>query len=483
MRFLCLVGLLLSACWAFAAPEEPYALDNLLQRIPPLTHDARGRWPLIAWEPFILSAKDDGFNKGVPLTKAQYQALAARGLAQAIRLTPAYIPIAKALQDAGVPVIAMEGNGGDLPATLADGGAHQLPADYKPTEIVHACPMLLAGWNTEANKLRATLKQFKDAGVTLDAAWLDWENEPIWSREAWEQSRRCPRCQKLFPPGILDDYYAYRDFIVRYRQQLFSTYLAAPIREFYPACSITNWAVVYSDPARRTFHYWGRFNFPPMDAGLFTATNPVAYGNDIAYSILWDKLYPKGTPLDEAHMDRVYTYLMLAQMSDDAANRQAWRVEAPAIPWVCRYCPDMDDPKVPMLSATRYREILRHLWLRGAGGMQIFNAYRPKTPTLRLEEVADAVASLDEALGYRAFLEHGTVMNTSVPEVTAHTLWSGLRLGDEAIVRVVSLDPQPLGITLATWPDADLYHLDAPVAGATYHVTRKGKAVTVEVVK
>jgi hypothetical protein len=478
MRTLGIVGLLLLACAAFA--NEPYALENVLKTIPPLVHDAKGRWPIITWEPFIESAKDDRFNKGVPLSKEAYQALAARGLAQAIRLTPAYIPIAKALQEAGVPVIAMEGNGGDLPPTRAD--AHLLPKDYKPTEPVHACPLLLAGWNAQANNTRATLKQFKDAGITLDAAWLDWENEPLWTRDSWEQSRRCTRCRQLFPAGILDDYPTYRDYIVRYRQQLFSTYLAAPIREFYPTCSITNWAVVYSDPGRRTLHYWGRFPFPPMDGGLFTATNPVAYGNDIAYSLLWEKLWPnpKETPLDVAHMDRVYTYLMLSQPSDDAANRAAWAPETPAFPWVCRYCPDMEDPTVPMLSRARYRELLRHLWLRGADGLQVFNAYRPKTPEIRLEELADAAASMDEALAYRDFLERGTVMTTAVPAVTAPTLWSGLRLGDQAIVRAVSLDPQPHRVVLAPWTDAEIVSLPAPVSGQTYRLTKAGREVRVE---
>ncbi len=152
----------------------------------------------------------------------------------------------------------------------------------------------------------------------------------------------------------------------RYRQQLFSTYLAAPIREAYPNCSITNLAVVYSSAERPTFHYWGRFYFPPMGIGLFTATNPVAYGNDTYYKNHWQKVWPDPahTPLDVPHMDRLYTYIMLAQVSDNAANVLRLKENTPCIPWVCRYCPDEGDPKVPMLLPALSRSTAPYLAAR-----------------------------------------------------------------------------------------------------------------------
>ena len=54
-------------------------------------------------------------------------------------------------------------------------------------------------------------------------------------------------------------------------------------------------------------------------------------------------------------------------------------------PWVARYCPDVGDGTVPILSRPRYREILRHIWLRGADAMQIFNAHRKDRPEIATE--------------------------------------------------------------------------------------------------
>src|SRR5207249_574912 len=140
-------------------------------------------------------------------------------------------------------------------------------------------------------------------------------------------------------------------------------------------------------------------------------------------------------PVDVAHMDRVYTWAMLNQFSKNAANVRRLDEEKECVPWVCRYCPDITD-EVPILSRGRYREILRHLWLRGAATMQIFNALRPKHPSIAIEELEDAVAVYDEMLQYRAILEKGTLMNTDSPAVMDdRAVWSGLKTKNEAVIR------------------------------------------------
>jgi hypothetical protein len=463
-------------------PVDPYTLDALLKRIPPITANTQGRLPLITWEPFITTAKDNSFSKFVPLSEDNYKALNQRGLAQAIPMRAEYIPIAAAMQKAGMPVVLMEGNGGDVPGSLAIDSLHKLPKDFKYKGTLHPCPLLLAGWHTQAMKTRAVLQKFKDANINISAAWLDWENEPWWTQDEWEQSRSCERCKELFSPGILDSYPSYRDFIVRFRQQLYSTYLAAPIREFYPKCVITNWAVVHSSPELLTLHYWGRFRFPPMNIGLFNATNPVAYGNDIEYSLVWDKVWkkPKETPLNQENMDKLYTYVMLSQVSEDVANAQKMAPESLSIPWVCRYCPDLEDPKVPILSRTRYREILRHIWLRGADSLQIFNAYRTKYPEIRAEEVEDAVASYAEAMEYRHIIETGTVMNTNVPGVEdTSAIWSGMNTDNEAVIRAFSPINKTVTLSISIWKNTAKVHLKAPPEGASYIIRREGKKIII----
>ncbi len=483
MRYYLLLFIFCITCCAYTQqPVNPYALDVLLKKIPPITYDIKGRLPIITWEPFMQTASDNSYSKALPMPEEMYKELSARGLAQAIPMRAEYIPIARVVQKSGMPVIFMEGNGGDIPGSLAPDSLHKLPKDFKYQGTLHPCPMLLTGWHLQAMKTRTILQQYKDAGINVTAAWLDWENEPWWTKDEWEQSRNCDRCKQLFPAGILNDLPTYRDYIIRFRQQLYSTYLAAPIREAYPKCIITNWAVVHSSPEILTLHYWGRFRFPAMDIGLFNATNPVAYGNDIEYSILWDKIWkePKKTPLNQKNMDQLYTYVMLSQTSEDTANAQRWAPETLSIPWVCRYCPDMEDEKVPILSRTRYREILRHLWLRGADSLQVFNAYRPKYPELRAEELEDAVTSYNEILKYRKLLDNGKVMNTKVPLVEeTGAIWSGLYNDDEAVIRAFSPYSKTVSFNVSIWKNTGKQHLKATPEGITYHLTRDGSNINV----
>jgi hypothetical protein len=429
---------------------------------------------MITWECFKLSPDDRSFHEGTPFPAEVYRGLAQRGLAQFVRFNPKYIPMAQAMQKAGARVIAMEGGGGEGPGAEAPDTLHQFEAGYTADGRPHACPLLFRGWHNRAMAVRAMLEEFRAAGVVLDAAWLDWEFEPWWTESRWEQSRHCTRCRELFPPAVLADANRYRDFIVQLRQKLYSTYLAAPILEAYPRCRVTNWAVVYSSPERPALHYWGRFRFPPMDAGLFTALNPVAYGNDIYHKLHWQRAWddPDNTPLDQVHMDRLYTHIMLAQVSDNAWNEARWQRMELCAPWVARYCPDVNDPKIPILSRARYREILRHIWFRGADTMQIFNAHRKQHPAIATEEVEDAVAVYDEVLALRPFLDRGDVLNTVVPTpMEDGPVWSGLRNGKQAVVRAFTQGSQHVSFSCRPWADGPHVQLSAPPDGQTFILT------------
>ncbi len=85
--------------------------------------------------------------------------------------------------------------------------------------------------------------------------------------------------------------------------------------------------------------------------------------------------------------------------------------------------------------------------------MQIFNATRPGYEEEVFAEVEDAVAVYDEMLEYAEFLDHGEVLNTEVPDVRDEgLLWSGLRLGDRALVRAVQLGGGQATEMLELWP-------------------------------
>ncbi len=476
-------------CCAAVAADEPrklaeaaYTLPNILRQVPPLRHDPTGRFPMIAIEVFRLGPDDRSWDEATPFPPETIRALKQRGLTQWIPPDARYIPFAQALQREGAGVIMVQGQAFNGPPDQAPESMHQLPADYVKLERpgqqpTFPCPLVLDGWVITQQKLRETFAAFRAAGVAIDAVWLDWEIEPDWREAQLDEARHCTRCRKQFPPGVLDDPARYRQFIEQWRVQLFSAYVVAPILESYPHISVTNWEEIQSTPDCPTPSWSGTRDWAPKDLGLFTAANPVAYGNTIWKRYNWKDEW--GWPLDEAHMDRVYTSVMLNQLSVHTRNAERIAPWKQCIPWVDRFCADDRDPTIPILSRVRYREILRHCWLRGADGMQIFNPLWFKDDAAKLaiatEELIDAVEVYDELLAYRTFLDGGTVLNTETLAPTDDgPLWSGLRLGDEAVVRAFTQAPKPVTCRIRPFADAGPFEIEAPPDGRWHHLRRPG---------
>ena len=489
---LSIAAVLALGMFAWGAPpdaEQTWTVDTVLQRIAPLTHDASNRWPMITWEPFLLATNDTSFQKGIPLPLTVYRELLRRGLTQAIRMNTNYLAIGKALQEAGSPVIMMEGNGGDGPFARGDDFQHHLPPDYKipEGERHYPCAMIRTGWEREAARVRDTMTAFKQAGVTVNAVWLDWEVEPLWwSTERWRQARACSRCRETFPSGTLWNFLVYMNCIRPYRQQLFSDYLAAPILDVFPQCSVSNWDSLFSTRKCPAYNWYGDI-VPPMDIGRFTASMPAVYASNASFTDYWygrlgapfrhlRSLRCIGEP--EAVTDRVYTHVMLGSFSANAGNAMRMAPAKKCIPWVSGFVIDNVRKDTPVLSRDRYREILRHVWLRGADAMQVFNPLNDAHPQYRLLEVEDACAIYDEMLAYRRFLDDGEVVNLRCPSFQdTGAIWSGLRLGNEAVVRAFTQGDREVRFAIRPWADAARVEIVAPPRGVTYLLRRDGDRV------
>ncbi len=153
----------------------------------------------------------------------------------------------------------------------------------------------------------------------------------------------------------------------------------------------------------------GPIHLPP----LVTAWNPTAYG---AASWVW-KSRGKDEKRDQQHVDQVYTNLLLRQVSLAGKLGERWAPEKESIPWVTRWVSEPPELEFPVLSRERYREILRHLWLRGVDGMQIFSPRMKGYEDMALPEVEDAVAAYDDMLAFREFLDDGEVLTYEIPRV------------------------------------------------------------------
>lgn len=65
------------------------------------------------------------------------------------------------------------------------------------------------------------------------------------------------------------------------------SYVGAPAREIFPQIAVTNWFVVYSSRTDPHPYFVDDRILPPLAPPTFSATNPVAYGNDTWFSNEW----------------------------------------------------------------------------------------------------------------------------------------------------------------------------------------------------
>ncbi len=445
------------------APAFSWA-DEIVKKVPPLRHERGDRLPMILWQPGAADSEPVGF----------YKELLARGLTQHIHIDEKMIPLGKALQDAGSPVIMMEGVGGQWPASLAGdpkNWAHRLDPGFAPEGPLRACPAIATGWAMNGDAVRAALRKFRDAGVRVDAVWMDYEGDPAGAgADAYQQALHCARCRETLPPSALASEKGFNDYCMRRYFELAGGYLAAPVAEVFPGCSTTNWRAAIST-TERPQRSWPDRVLPPSLPPFFTATNPVAYGNTLFFHG-WSPRFR----LDREHVDEFYTRTLLNNVSNDAANRRVWAPGRRSVPWVCRWCPDDDDPKIPIMTRARYREVLRHLWLRGVAAMQVFNPVNKGFEEMAVAEVQDAVSVYDEMLEYRDFLDKGTPLCLDVPKAQdSGVLWSGLALGDRAVVRTFKPGGTAGGgaeVTIEPWPGRKVT-LRADATGRTYLLVLK----------
>ena len=87
------------------------------------------------------------------------------------------------------------------------------------------------------------------------------------------------------------------------------------------------------------------------------------------------------------------------------------------------------------------------------------------------------MAIYDEMLAYSEYLDRGENMNLVVPgKQDDGVLWSGLRLADRAVVRVVKQGGDDGKVEIEAWPGKRVT-LDAPRAGRTYLLAPKGETI------
>ncbi len=434
-------------------------LNEIRNRVSPLTNVMDGRWPLVLWRTIPLNQ----------ISREVAEMLLTRGLVPALPLDRSSINAAQILRSTGAPIILTSGSGaGSIwPYNLEQDQtkwAYQFPDQY-PRQDSLPVPTLFSGWSIAATEIKKILQSFREAGVNVNAAWLDYEG--LLFQSNYIDATRSLNGPEFLPRGSMTS----PDSFIRYTQQLWvslvSTYIAAPIREVYPRISVTNWLAVLSLPGFPVISWYG-YPLPTVGPNLFTSTNPVAYGIDTAFNAR-AKLNGMSTQRD---VDRIYTEILLRQVSADSYARNRIAPELEQTVWIARWARDNQSKLTPMMSRSAYREALRHLWLRGVDAMEIFSPVRKGYEDLAIQEVEDASTIFNEMLAYEEFLSSGTVLNYRYRISNRKpVLWSGMKLENQALIRATSLSGKLESVTVDPWSDSKIT-LQAPISGVTYFLFR-----------
>lgn len=526
---------------AQGSTPQPWTIEYLDLHVHDLQHELAGRMPILAWDLPDVPATDVavGMRQTGALAR-NVQILWSKGIAPTVNLSAVSqgtgtsggtLAVGATLQEQGVPVHIFAnpplwiGNW----TLMTNGAWRHYPWDYWPQGTTHWFEYA-AGFSgqlwpvfplatpvpgyTQFGTLFAGLKAGDDLrglpGVASAAGlWMDYEDLPY----PWNGARASQQ------NGVIDgrqvsSFYDDTDILFpgdgrSVRQAYGADVLTAGTKLQQYSADLRAWLL--RESAHKAFvEAYGSDALIGSYGDVFSSPGRPFYDqNDAAYAVtlrpgnvampvqyannryLRKYLGGEGQPLaNQINADDVYWYLMLRSFSSSAANAGAGDR---SVPWVTQYMREdltgnFDYPMSPDL----YRELLRHLWLRGAMGMYVFNPYRPSvaasnvymTAQYSIEQLEYVRAVLDEMLCFRDFLERGEPMNFGYRPMFDHgPVWSGLARDGEAVVRIVGPNSdQGSSVAEIGVPNgATFYDLAAPPGGATYLLTTGGQKHRVDV--
>jgi hypothetical protein len=336
----------------------------------------------------------------------------------------------------------------------------------------------LADTRAGAAWVREQLRSYKEAGIKVNGVFFDDESLPHPWNGVYEAEAASPACRRHYPPGVLDAFNRFREYVMQLRIRVESEVMADPVHQMFPGAIVGN----YGDYASGATAYvdGNGTDFPPRDVGRMDAVMPAAYAN----TTLLPRFMKEGESMNQERADRIYLHMLLRTISTCNRNKPRGKL---SIPFVSRAVRDNADPRVAFgMSRAVYREMLRHVWMRGTDGLYLFNLGFPGsgvTARASLESLEDARSTYDEMLTWREFLRAGQPLNYEYPGPGGPApVWSGLRLRDRALVRAFT--PGVAASTASTvrvkpFP-AVTVTLEAPPEGATYLVTATGRVERVD---
>ena len=430
-------------------------IDMILKNTAPLKFPRGNRLPLFFWH---LHVRGDICGGDEAKIEETLKALDARGLpvihswwhnpdpAKRAPVMDRCIKLGKIQKRLGLPVYAFAGNTGN--GFYRDEKTWHIDKDGKPfADTTHVkrmklgCPFVRDGWPAVQEQVRTWVECYKENDVPLAGVWFDWEYQgPSEWNGAWEMCRKCVRCRKELGQKGLKDFGTFQERIRKIRSAMQKLFVDA-IHEQFPKATVANYGCypmgdyrywydfyeTYVDgaPAKRVqkaiYRKWYKDEF-----GLagYTIGMPVVYG--------WGPTYGW---FDYPDTDFRWFQNMLSVFSNCAAHRPEG---VTIVNWINRFVKlDSTPEDAVMISEGKYRELLWHIWLRGADGTYIWCRNEDI-----LRELVPVHSTYAAALEYRDFLLNGKPLMYDVPEQQGPVL-SAIRLGNRLLVRRTDFGKAP----------------------------------------
>jgi len=508
---------------AFSAPAT-WSMTSLEQAVQPMQHQLDGFMQILPYSLPIPSNDEAVALQKQGTLSAYVAALAARGIALPVRMydeqdtAAGAVATAQTIQAAGLPIhvwSSLHGASAGAPAGFGHDPATAFwPLNGEPDVWAKdgngnywpAFP--LASPAVGYALMKSNLLVLADAGITAIAGlWTDYEDFPVY----WADMKASVNQRTYFSRYYLDAYAAGNGSVAGYgrslltndtmnqsnpmwrysydlRYSLLKESARRALTDVYGNAPLYGNYGAYYSTASTPFNTDGNDFHPPSpppEAGIVAM--PVAYADTFYLANDFTARNPAHVPVNQTTVDDVYWYNMLTQISSSQANDGA---VGKSIPWVSCYVPDNTSPAwvSRKMSISVYKELLRHIWLRGASGMYVFNATPPyRTPQESFNDLAYASSVLDEMLAFRTFLTNGAPMNYSVNSslYSGGVEWSGMsnsrtnptqwvvrtvsRTGSDSVVPEISPEP---GLTF--------HNVPAPAAGATFILNANGSMYRVD---
>jgi hypothetical protein len=348
-----------------------------------------------------------------------------------------------------------------------------------------------------STKIRDKLFGLSDAGFTLSALWTDDERQPFpWNGSMAAQQVAAQLGYYANVAVNLSDFESFKAYTMTLRRDLQAAAYLAPMSDLFYGAVWGNYDA-YASNLTTPFIDKNGVSYPARERLADMVTMPSSYAN----TRILRTYFPTRTAISQAEADSTYLFVMLRTFSSNAANvtpvsyTGALHSNLHIVPYVSRYVADVTDEPWGSrgMSKAMYREFLRHVWLRGADSLFIFDAgitnkndrFEPplygQTPFQAFDQVEDARAVYDELLDQWSYLNEGAPMNFATPSMTTAgildpgVMWSGLKKPDgSCLIRAVAVGTTDAKTVTISGCGGDVV-VEAPVDGR-YYIIENGVA-------